>query len=62
MIANNFLNKSVSLLDKLQEETQILTNIGFILDKMNKDKFLSEVETLINKIMSNEIIFTINGN
>ena len=61
MITSNFEIKPFSLLEKLQEETQILTNIGFILDKMHKDKFLSEVEHLINKIMSNEILFTIKG-
>ena len=50
-----------TIFDKLHEEAQILTNIGFIIDKMHKDNFLPAMQVLFDQIMSHEISFTIGG-
>lgn len=53
--------ESFTFLEKLQEEAQILTNISFIIDKMDKDNHLQKMQVLFDQIMNHEITYTLFG-
>jgi phosphoribosylformylglycinamidine (FGAM) synthase PurS component len=46
---------------KMQEEVKILANINFILEKLYKEDFYQDIQTIFDKILKNEIVFAIKG-
>lgn len=45
----------------MQEEIKIVSNIHFILDKLNQENLFNGLQEIFNKILNNEIVFAIKG-
>jgi hypothetical protein len=45
----------------MQEEIKIVSNIHFILEKLNQENLFDGLQEIFNKILNNEIVFAIKG-
>ena len=45
----------------MQEEIKIVSNIQFILEKLNQENLFEGLQDIFNKILNNEIVFAIKG-
>ena len=45
----------------MQEEIKIVSNIQFILEKLNQENLFNGLQDIFNKILNNEIVFAIKG-
>lgn len=61
MINKEFKSPEKSFFQKMQEEVKILANINFILEKLKKEGYFGEIQSVFHKILNNEIIFAIKG-
>jgi hypothetical protein len=61
MLKNEETNTNKCLFGRMQEEIGILSNISFILKKLNSEGFLNQIEGVFQKILKNEIKFAIKG-
>lgn len=61
MLASNLVLNDKSFFQKMQEEVKILANINFILEKLHKENFFQDIQTIFDKILRNEIVFAIKG-
>ena len=61
MLKNDETISNKPLISKMQEEIGILSNISFILGKLNSEGYLLQIESVFKKILKNEINFAIKG-
>ena len=50
-----------SFFNIMQEEIKIVSNIQFILEKLNQENLFDGLQEIFNKILNNEIVFAIKG-
>ncbi len=48
-----------SFFTKIKQEAKVLSNISFILEKIDKDGYLKIIKQTFNAILNNEIVFAI---
>ena len=53
--------KTSNFIQKMMEEVKILSNISFILGKLNREGFFFQIEDIIGKVLKNEIVFAVQG-
>lgn len=61
MMNEEIKSNDKSFFQKMQEEVKILANINFILEKLKKERYFEEIQSVFHKILNNEIIFAIKG-
>ena len=61
MLKNEVINRPKLLFERMQEEIGVLSNISFILKKLNCEGFLKQIEEVFKRILTNEINFAIKG-
>lgn len=61
MLSNSSEGKNKSFFQKMIDEVKILSNITFILNKLEKESFLDQMQDIFGKVIKNEIIFAIKG-
>lgn len=54
-------SKEISFLIKIQNETKIFNNIGFIIEKMHSEGNFKTIRNIFKTIFSQEVLYTVKG-
>jgi hypothetical protein len=61
MLQNISETKPKTFFQKMLDEVKILSNISFILNKLQKETYLPQIQDIFGKILKNEIMFAVKG-